>query len=268
MAIVTISRGPFSGGAILAECVANALGYRCLGRQAIVEKAAAYGTSEHEIRAVLERAPGLWERGRHAKYVYLTLVQAALTDEMRQGRAVYYGNGGNLLLAGVSHVLRACVIAPLDFRVAQVTERLGMSRDAAVAHIQKVDQEVRRWVQYLYGADLMDQGLYDLVLNLESFSIGQACDVIAGMLQERCFAETAESRAAMEDLALASRVRARLAVTATTSDLEVEIVAHRGDVSIGGTLLSREQLERARAVALTVPGVTGVDAGVKGRVAV
>ncbi len=268
MAVVTISRGPFSGGAILAESVATALGYRCIPRDAIVEKAAAGGTSENEIRAVLDRPPGLWDRARHAKYVYLTLVQAALTEELRRGRAVYHGNAGHLLLTGVSHVLRTCIIAPLDFRVAQVTARLGMGRDAAVAYIEKVDQDTRRWVQYLYGVDLADPGLYDLVLNLKSFSITQACDVIVGVLRERCFMETAESRAAMEDLALASRVRARLAVTSPTSDLEVDIVAHGGDVSIGGMLLSREQLDRARAVALAVPGVTSVDAGVKGRVAV
>ncbi len=268
MAIVTISRGPFSGGAQLAACVAAQLGYRCVSREAVVEKAVSWGASEREIRAHLERPPGVWDRARHARYVYLTLVQAALAEELRAGRAVYHGNAGHLLLAGVSHVMRVCVIAPLAFRVDLAMQRLNMTRDAATAHLQRADQHARRWVRYLYGVDLADPGLYDIVFNLETLTVTQSSDVIVGLLRERCFLETAESRAAMEDLALASRVRARLVLTKQTSDLEVETVARRGNVSISGTLLSSEQLARARVVALDVPGVTGVDAGVSGRIAV
>ena len=35
MAIITVSRGTFSGGQSLAECVAEKLGYRCLPRFAL-----------------------------------------------------------------------------------------------------------------------------------------------------------------------------------------------------------------------------------------
>ncbi len=268
MAIVTISRGPFSGGALLAECISTALGYRCIARDSIVQKAAAYGAPEAEIRKALDRPSGPGHVTGHETYVYLTLVQAALTEELRRGRAVYHGNAGQLLLTGVRHVLRIWVIAPLEFRVSQVTARLGLTREAAVAYLENVDRDARRWVQYLYAVDPADPGLYDLVLNLQAFTITQACDVLVGVLRERCFLETVESRAAMDDLAVASLVRARLAVSTTTSDLEVEIVARRGEVSIGGRLLSREQLDRACAVALAVPGVVSVDAGVKGRIAV
>jgi len=39
MAVITISRGSFSGGKMLAECLAEKLGYRCIDRDVIVEKA-------------------------------------------------------------------------------------------------------------------------------------------------------------------------------------------------------------------------------------
>ncbi len=39
MSIVTISRGSFSSGEALAECLAGKLGYRCVDRDVIVEKA-------------------------------------------------------------------------------------------------------------------------------------------------------------------------------------------------------------------------------------
>jgi len=37
MSVITISRGTFSGGRWLAECVAGHLGYRCVNRDVIVE---------------------------------------------------------------------------------------------------------------------------------------------------------------------------------------------------------------------------------------
>ena len=43
MPIITISRGSFSGGKMLAELVAKKLGYRCIDREHIIRKAAARG---------------------------------------------------------------------------------------------------------------------------------------------------------------------------------------------------------------------------------
>ena len=55
MSVVTISRGSFSGGKILAECLSRKLGYRCIDRDVIVEQAAAYGVSQDDIRHSLEK---------------------------------------------------------------------------------------------------------------------------------------------------------------------------------------------------------------------
>jgi hypothetical protein len=41
MSIITISRGTLSGGKMLAECLSRGLGYKCIDRDVLVEKAAA-----------------------------------------------------------------------------------------------------------------------------------------------------------------------------------------------------------------------------------
>ena len=48
MAIITISRGTFSGGLQVAECVAEKLGYRCVSREVLVNAAKQYGVLEIE----------------------------------------------------------------------------------------------------------------------------------------------------------------------------------------------------------------------------
>ena len=60
MSVITISRGSFSGGKTLAECLAARLGYRCVGRETIVERAAASGVSHEELLDALLKPRGFW----------------------------------------------------------------------------------------------------------------------------------------------------------------------------------------------------------------
>lgn len=259
MSIVTISRGTFSGGKMLAECLAERLGFRCIDRDVIVERAAASGVSQEELRDALQKPPSFLERFQHKKYVYLALIQAALAEEVRTGRAVYHGNAGHLLLSGGSPVLRVRIVAPLEFRLKMAQDRLKFSRDEALAYIEKMDQHRRKWTHYLYGVDWGDPSLYDIVLNLEHISIEEACNILVATVRERCFTLTPQCQARMNDLAIASRVRANLALNPPTSGLEVEVTATEGRVRIRGRLAGLEQLEEVRRVATDARGVVEVN---------
>ncbi len=258
MAVITISRGSFSGGKALAECLADKLGHRCVDRDALVKRATTFGVSEVELQDVLERPPSFWERVQHKKYVYLTLLQAALVEEVRQGSVVYHGNAGHLLLRGLSHVLRVRIVAPLRRRVAFLTSSLQLSEEKAVAEIERRDQRRAKWTHYLYGVDWKDPSLYDLVLNLESVSIAEACTCVAAFAQQPSFTETTESRAATENLALSSKVRAMLALNVSTSDLELEVVAREGALSLAGKVRDSRQRQEVEKIVRGVPGVNWV----------
>ena len=260
MSVITISRGSFSGGRTLAECLAAKLGYRCIGRETIVERAAASGVSHEELLAALLNPPGFLERFMHKRYQYLTLFQAALAEEVRNGNVVYHGNAGHLMLKGASPVLRIRIIAPLEMRLAMVQERLKFSRHDALDYIRKMDEGRRKWTQFLYGVNWEDPALYDLVLNLEHMDIEEACEIINALTRtRRCFQLSAECQAELDDLAVASRVRADLAMNSSTSHLELETSAKGGQVFIRGKVTETGELEEVRRVAKAVPGVTAVN---------
>jgi cytidylate kinase len=260
MSVITISRGSFSGGKILAECLSRRLGYRCIDRDDIVERAAAYaGVSQDDLKEAMEKPPTFFDRFKHKRYLYLTLVQAALTEEVRTGKVIYHGLAGHLLLKGGRPVLRTRIIAPMEFRIQMVQDRLKYSRNEAIAYVDKVDQARQKWTQFLYGVDWGDPSLYDVVLNLEQIAIEEACHVIASMVIERCFELTPDCQQKMDDLALGSRVRADLALNSTTSDLELEVFAHNGAIAVKGKLATLGQLDDVKRVALATPGVTYVD---------
>jgi hypothetical protein len=122
-----------------------------------------------------------------------------------------------------------------------------------------VDADRRKWTRFLYGVDWGDPALYDIVLNLEHLTIDEACGIIASAVTERCFDLTPECQQRMDDLALGSRVRAALAIDSSTQDLEVEVVARGGAVSIRGPVSTIAQVEEVRRVASQTPGVASVD---------
>ncbi|MFP5208310.1 MAG: cytidylate kinase family protein [Acidobacteriota bacterium] len=259
MSVITISRGSFSGGKMLAECLAAKLGYRCIDRDVIVERAASHGVTQDELRDALERPPGFLDRFSHKRYKYLALIQAGLAEEVRDGKVIYHGLAGHLLLGGGRHILRTRIIAPMDYRIRLVHERLNYSAAEAAAYIQKMDDQRRRWTSFLYGVDWGDPLLYDLVVNLDHMTLETACHIIAAAARRRCFELTPACRRALADLALASKVRAAVAITPSTEGLELESTADDGVVSLKGKLASVNQLEEVRRIAMEIPGVVDLN---------
>lgn len=258
MAIITISRGSMSGGEALALSLGERLRYPVVGREIVVEAARELGVTEETLMQKLTQGPGFWERMTSSRRCYLVAVQGALAARAATGDLVYHGHAGHLLLSGVPHVLRVRLIAPLEYRIGAAMERLRLGREAAAAHVRRVDDERARWTRFLYGIDWDSPLLYDLVVNLEALSVETACATIAFAASQPEFAPTAASRQALRDLVLACRVRAALAADRTTASLEIEVAADAGEVTLSGTLRGADLAPAATAIAAAVPGVTAV----------
>jgi hypothetical protein len=173
------------------------------------------------------------------------LIQAALLEEVRTGRAIYHGLAGHLLLRGVPGLLRLRIIPPMEFRIRMAQDRLKLGASAAVGHIEEMDQDRRQWTQFLYGVDWGDPALYHLVINLEDATIEQACLLVISMLEQGGFEWTPECQTVVNDLALASRVRAELAVNPFTSNLEGDVKASGGRFPSGEVLSSSRRRSSA-----------------------
>jgi len=259
MPIITISRGTGSGGLMLATRIAEVLGYEAVSREDIVAEATRFGVSEGELQEALLKPPGLWSRFSHQRNRYLAFMQAALCKRVQAGEMVYHGNAGHLLLPGVAHVICIRLIAPVTFRIELLKARSGMSDDTARAHIEKVDREREHWTRFLYGVDWLDPTLYDLCINLRTMELDDAVDLVIRTARAASFQPTAESRKAMGDLVLASRVRAALATDHRTAGAEVEVHAKDATVVLRGRLRPAALVDAVLDVVGQVEGVEKVD---------
>ncbi len=259
MAIITISRGTFSGGNALAECLACRLDYPRLGREeAILEAEKECGISVDKLTAALKNPPSIWQQTVGPRIAYLKCVTAAIMEHAKDGNLVYHGYAGHLLLSGISNLLRIRVIAGMEFRIQSAMKRMNLGRNEAAEYIEKVDKERSRWTYFLYGLEWQDPVLYDWVLNLEHISIEDACDVIAYRINLDDFKTTPESQKAFEDALLGSRVWASLAKDDRTRVASIQVKADSGIVTLSGSLGSQKTLDAILQIANQVPGVKSI----------
>jgi len=254
VAIITVSRGTFSGGRDLAESVAKHLNYPCVSLETL--------DAEHEP-GTPEGVPfHLQARKRHEDpgklLVRLNRGRAALIRRSRDANFVYHGFAGHLLLPGVSHVLRVRVIAGLEYRIQAAMAELDFSREQALSMIKEMDELSMKRALALYGVRWNDPSLYDCVLNLDQIRMESAVQTVLVLAQLAEFQPTGESLRAFENLTLSSRVWAAIATDERTRWADIRVTSDAGVVTITGDVGSEKTLTALPLVARGVEGVKEV----------
>lgn len=234
MAIISICRGTKSGGEALARCLADQFGYPILGREVLQEAAAQLGVPADDLVEKMEDRPRFFDRSAQLRKTYIAAVQASLAEAAVGGKLVYHGLAGGFLLKDVPGVLCVRLIAPLELRVGALKESHGMDEASAEAYIREVDDARARWVKAMYGADILDPTNYDMVLNLGTFSIPEACEVVTVAAQRPEFLLTEARLQQLNDFRVASQARLALLDDIGTQTLDLAARAYRGVVEIHG----------------------------------
>ncbi len=231
MQIVCISRGSYSRGTELAESLAGKLGYQCLGREELVEEANKNGIPVGKLEVAILKPHHFSERLDLLKEHFQALATMVLCERALSDSIVYHGHTGHLLLPGVGHVLRARVVADMEYRIKSVMGRLNLSREKAKEYIQKVEEDRSRWVRLYYNVEWDVSSLYDVTVNLEQMSIENAATALCAMAQLPDFQVTPVSRKALEDLLVSSRARVALARDERTKTVPIKVRSDKGVVT-------------------------------------
>ena len=266
MAIISISRGTFSGGENLAGCVAERLGYHRINGEVLGETARQYGITEEKLSEAIGEAPGVMERHNSEKKRYLACYRAALINEVKDENTVYYGHAGHFFLDGVPHLIRVRVIANMEFRSKALTEHSNLTREEAIQLIKTLDEKRLRWTRSLYHTDLHNPSLYDVVIDRDQVTLPDACDIVCQTASMERYKVTPESRKAMEDLALISHLEAEISNNKRISGAKnVTIKADGGVVTIEGTVESIVDADRVRMLVRKTPGVKEINSRMRVR---
>ena len=257
MPIITIYQGASGEGQELAEAVAHALGYRCVGREVLLEASRRYRIPEVKLNAIVEKGPHWWERLLQDLRPYRTALQASLCELAHDGKVVYHGHLGHELLSGIGHVLKVLLTAPIESRVGQVRVRQSLTEAAARHYVEEVDKARSRRLMAMFGTDWRDPNRYDLVLNMGKMSREGAKRVIIEAAKLEEYQPTPASTQAFNDLALASRVQATLFASHDVRGSALEVRAEGGHIHVKG-MVDYGLEDRVLRIIRNVSGVTKV----------
>ena len=192
ISVVTFSRESGSGGDILAERLAEKLGYDLFHQEVIHNMAESARTSVQLLETLDEKGVSVLEEWisslvdkRHLwPDQYLQHLMKIIGTIGKHGQAVIIGRGANFVLPPDKR-LSVRIIAPMDARVRNVSQELGITDEEARRRVIKTESNRRAFIRKYFNADIVDTFNYDLVINIENLSIENAINAINGALNQK-----------------------------------------------------------------------------------
>lgn len=188
--IITISRQSATNGLLVAQLVAQRLGYHIydselvdeIARRSQIDPCILQRFDEMPINPV---ASILWEwRSSICPESYRRYVRETMRAVAREGNAIVVGRGGNFILHGPDF-LHVRLVAPLDLRIAMYCAGEHVTEAEARKWIKNQDERRAEYIRKYYNHSIDDPVCYDLSINLAGVTLEGAADIIVDTCRTR-----------------------------------------------------------------------------------
>ncbi len=181
MAIINISRQPYSCGNKIAGEIAKKLSYKLIDKFVINDKIKEFhcNFSDELQDLASEKEPGFFKNFFTRPRVYSSLLQAILFEEASNDNVVFMGRGGQYIL-DQPQALNIRIISPTKARQANLERIEAVNPKAAQKLLEKKDHERENFIQYLFKKDVSDASAYDLIFNHEKLGSEAILETILG----------------------------------------------------------------------------------------
>ncbi len=188
--VITVSREPGSRGRLVAEGIADQLGFDLFHREIILEMAKNAQISSRLLESLDEKGLSVlddWVSTLvNEKHLwpdqYLKHLMRVVGTIGRHGRAVIVGRGANFILPSEGR-FRVRIVAPLEIRVNNVARDFDVTLDEARRRVLRTDSDRRAFIRKYFHGDITSAVNYDLVINTGTLSVEAAVESILGGLR-------------------------------------------------------------------------------------
>ena len=256
MQLVCVSRGEQERGKVFAQTLARKLDYECLGQEDLADLAIQEGIAVGKLEMAAVKKRHLTERQVLEKEHFLAFITRVLCERVLENNLVFHGRAGHLAVPGLTHVLRIRTKIETETHIEEVMSRLSLDRLKAGQYVERVDEDISRWVRTMYNISGDPWAGYDLAINLDRVDVGGATTSLCGFVQLPEFMATPASAHVLENLLLAARVRIALARDERTWAASFSVKAEAGHLTVS-------YLPRDMAVGVRAPDVVTKVSGVE-----
>jgi cytidylate kinase len=198
--LITISRQYGAGGSEVAARVASTLGWRVVDNELVERVAARAGLTPEDVAQREERVSTFIERLARTVVAatpelvvppeadgtapslseadLVRLTERVVEEAAAGGRVVLVGRAAPAVLARERDAIHVKVVAPRDWRVRAVAERLGVPPEDAARLTDETDRNRARYHRQHYQRDWGDPANYHLVLNTAALGLDGAAAMI------------------------------------------------------------------------------------------
>jgi cytidylate kinase len=260
MCLITISRQLGSLGTEIAQAVGENLNYEYVDKPKIEKALSDYGLHATVVGKFDEKKPPFWDSFQIQRKKFLHSLEAVIFDFATKGNGVIVGRGGQVLLKDFPGVLHVRIMAPFGVRLRRLTAQEGMDEKEATRILHRSDRDSAGFLRSFFDTDWEDQGLYDLIINTQKFSVASGMKLI---MESTLSPEIKEGEKQIgekvSELALAHKVEARLMGILENEFSSIVVQTKAGTVTLIGHVTSEKLKEECFDATGRVEGVNKVD---------
>lgn len=228
MPVVALFSGTFCHADDVALASAEKLGVRLVGDEVLGEAAARYDVAVERLERAMRRPAGFFNALGREKERCLAYLRATLAERIAKGECLHHGLPALLLPPTLRPVLRVCVIAAHEHRVAEAVKQAGLDEAEAKRRIHADDEERLNLSRHLFDKAPYDRSLFDILIPMDSTSVEEAVQLVCDNAASPALMPSEVARQALRDFALASRVE----VPFVEKGYDVDVSAKQGRVTI------------------------------------
>jgi cytidylate kinase len=260
MPVIALTQGMGSLAQDIAEQLAAELNLSTLQHELAERVAEKMHVSKSLINRLRGGKAGAIERLRADRQAMALYTAEEVLEAAAKGNVVVRGWGSTQILRPVPHIPCIRVMRPFEQRVQWLMKQLDTDdKDLAEAEIKRSDHANASRMHDQFGVQWNEPVLFDMVLNTDRLSVETCVQQIKVLLARPEFAETPQSRALLQGMALSARVRAALRANEATDGVDITIDCLDGQATLRGIVADNNEKAAALQVCAGVAGVTSVD---------
>ena len=183
--VITLCMEPGSQGCLVAQAVADQLGFNLYNRDIIRAIAKSMKTSAERIDMLeKERLSGiedflacLIEEHYCHNDIYMEHLVKVVRVIAGRGKAVIVGRGANFILP-FENRFAVRIIAPSEIRVSNIMRAFGAKDETARHRVSRREARRRAFIRQAFNKDIRNPSHYDITLNTARLSVAAAAEAI------------------------------------------------------------------------------------------
>lgn len=189
--VVTISRRMGSGARIIAQKLADRLGWslwdkelvNAMAEHAHVSQKVVQAFDEHTISEIELFARGMFGEQEMTGFIYPKHLARAVKTIAKLRNAIILGRGANYILPDA---LKVRIEASEERRILNMMQYEGLTHAEAAVKLHESDRDRHHFLTTVYGKERADHPIFDLTIRMDSFTNDDAVEIILAAVKAKC----------------------------------------------------------------------------------